>query len=68
MKWLKHPPVKTGLYWAKLFKQTEAQVVRVSECRIRGMYFEIIGEDKKHKMGVALAWCSRRPMKPQMEK
>lgn len=68
MKWLKHPPVKKGLYWVKVQGFDEAQIVNVIEPWNGIFKFQVIGQEQKYDMRCALAWCSRRPMKPQMEK
>jgi hypothetical protein len=64
---LKNPPTKTGLYWARLPGETEAQVVRVSKKRFKLM-FEVIGDDEAYDLDEANAWCSKRPMKPPTRK
>ena len=67
MKWFKNSPVKTGLYWILFPGKTEAQVVMVIRSFGKDRFkFQIIGDDEFYDINEAKAWCSKRPMKPQV--
>ena len=65
-RWFKNPPTKKGLYWAKLYKHKEAQIVMVVQGRFNILRFQVIGTDETFDLKEALAWCCKRPMKPRI--